>query len=200
MSRGTKIIIVIVGGLVLIGGIIWFIVAQFYTPSAPAPVANTNTNAPAGSLGSSTGTPNGGTTVLTPPPVPAQAPVATVDRTAVQLLAVNFAERVGSYSNQSDFSNFADLEPVVSAEVYSYMQGDYRAGLAKTLPPSTDYYGVTAKVVDVTALDNDDQTGEATLSVQRTESGTVTKTGYAILELKVSKTTAGWIVSNFKWH
>ncbi len=199
MDRSTKIIILIVGGVIVIG-IILFFVFRPQPGAVPTPAANTN--APRGGLPGTPGATGLPGTEVPTAPTPTPAPELTgiaKDRSIVQNLSTTFAERLGSYSNQGGLTNLNDLETVSTPEVYAYLQGTYRAGIEKKLPPADSYYGVMATVISVNFNDLDESSARVDVQLQNAESGTMTKTTYATLALRFTKQNDTWLVSRLDW-
>ncbi|HLD18169.1 MAG TPA: hypothetical protein VJB99_03805 [Patescibacteria group bacterium] len=118
----------------------------------------------------------------------------------LQALAKTFAERYGSYSNESAFANLTDVLPLMSQR--------FRAETEKMLAtsiPSTAFYGVTTRVLAVSIETMDDSSGIAQTSIhtQREETtGTVQNvvTIYQILTLDFVKENSTWKVDRARWQ
>jgi len=80
-------------------------------------------------------------------------------------MAASFAERFGSYSNQSNFNNIVDLKLFMSEEMKewadSYVSGQRGKPIASDI-----YYGITTKAVAREIREYDDDAGKASVFVQ----------------------------------
>ncbi|MDD2680548.1 MAG: hypothetical protein PHE20_00410 [Patescibacteria group bacterium] len=85
-------------------------------------------------------------------------------------LASAFAERLGSYSNQSNYSNFEDLNIFMTASMRDWAK-NYVENTRRDNPYNGTYYGVTTKAVSTEVVDfNDAQSSaEVVVSTQRRE-------------------------------
>jgi hypothetical protein len=192
MSRGTKITLLIVGGVMAIGLIVYFVfVPLFYTGQPTASNNDQNTNVPVLATNNSQPATN----------IPAPAEVsATVKQTAAaRIIAQTFAVRLATYTNQNGLSNLSDLRTLVTPAVWSYLDGEYRTTLAKTLPPKNDYYAATGTAVNVTIAMASDTEATATVTLQKVETGSVSKTSYVTLNLKLKLVQGAWLVSWLEW-
>jgi hypothetical protein len=198
MERRTKIILLVIVSVLIIMGIVLFLL-NIGRPGAPTPGAGTtNTNTTVG-LGTTPGTPPAPTgTEVVPPPPPATVSDDTKLRTGAQNLSVLFAERLGSFSNQSGLTNITDLKSVSTAELYNYLTGTYKTTLMGTLPPADKYYGVTSKVVGTNIDSIDSSSATVTVTMQRTESGTVSNVSTVTRVLTLTRSGDTWLVSRFK--
>jgi len=196
MSRGTKITLLIVGGVVVIGLIIYFIIVPVFTANAPAPSGNANNN-----LNSSLPATNNSKPVTnTPPPPPAEAAPEVQAASAAQTIARTFAERFATYTNRNGLVNLNDLEMISTPAVWSFIQGGYKTDLLKTLPSASSYYAMTSTALNVHVAPMSDDEISATVPMQRVESGSVSKTTYATLDLKLKKVGDAWLVSWEEWE
>lgn len=94
----------------------------------------------------------------------------TINSTDVAKIASSFAERLGSYSNQSNYSNFEDLNIFMTASMRSWAL-DYVDQMRKDNPYDGNYYGITTKAIATEVVKFDDEKGEAEIiiSTQRRE-------------------------------
>lgn len=127
-----KLVIALIVGSVLVIGIIIFVVVRLSGKD------------PAGS-GEPESTPF--TEPVTGSVIPA-VPPKDPDKQAAESLARFFVERIGSYSNQSNFQNLTDVESFMTARVRTWA-----AGLKKVASGETGYLGTTTKVLTVDLID-----------------------------------------------
>lgn len=87
-----------------------------------------------------------------------------VSKNELMRMAASFAERFGSYSNQSNFSNIIDLRMFMSSRMRQWAD-DYVAEHRKKNANNDIYYGITTKAIarEITAFD--DYIGRASVKV-----------------------------------
>src|SRR3989338_1671952 len=160
MSRRAKIIFIILIVVIALALILWWFLGR--APQASAPASN-----------------NGASTPVVPAVPVNPLPLGTAASSDKNLSAVAqsagaaqvaraFAERFGSYSNQSDFENIENLYPFMTERLRSTMQAQVlqeRAALDRNAP----YQGVTTRVVAVTVNSENNREALLTLSTQRTQ-------------------------------
>lgn len=117
-------------------------------------------------------------------------------------MAVAFAERFGSYSNQSNYENISDLQVFMSRKMRVWAD-EFIAQAKKNY--SAIYYGVTTSAVSAEVKKFDAGSGQAEILVktQRQES-TVTMsngaTSYQDLLLNFVKERNSWKVDSATWQ
>jgi len=196
MDRRTKLLILFAFGILSIVGILFFL----FRPTGESPPAPVNANTPVeGGLNVNAAPPPSANVNVAPPP-PREVTEADRNRSAAQIAATTFAERLGSYSSQNALSNFDDLEPLMVPLTYAYLQGSYRGEIEASFPEGGAYYGVTTRVVKATFVSFDAQSAQLKLNVQKAESGTVTQTSYPSLNVELTRTGSAWLVSRFEWE
>jgi len=89
----------------------------------------------------------------------------------IKILAVSFAERFGSFSNQAGYGNIKDLKVFMSQKMTVWAE-DYINNEIIKHPDTSAYYGITTKAIAEDAGQYNDQAGTAsvTVSTQRLES------------------------------
>ncbi len=142
----------------------------------------------------------------TPSPTPAPQPVPPPQRSAgegdLASIGLPFAERFGSYSNQSSYENLSDLLPFMTENFKKWAQGKVNEQLQKAYQPI--YQGVTTKALSYSMGIFNEQTGiaEMTVSTQRREmigSTANTKIYNQDVTLKFVKTDDIWLVDHAEW-
>jgi uncharacterized protein YpmS len=86
-------------------------------------------------------------------------------------IARPFAERFGSYSNQSDYRNIDDLKIFMTEKMKDWAD-DYVRGLRESSPIEQEFYGVTTKSLlepQILSFDLAGSKVEVSLTVQREE-------------------------------
>lgn len=79
-------------------------------------------------------------------------------------IATSFAERFGTYSNQSNFSNITSLKIFMSKEMKKWAD-QYISAQKKAAPDSAIYYGMNTKVAATETGDLDEGKGSANILV-----------------------------------
>ena len=192
MDRRAKLIFLFSGGVIAVAAILVFI---FWPNNAPTPAVNANVNTNAGALAPSANVNANVNTPSAPRPVSEAEKAATLPKT----IATVFAERFDSYSSQSNLKNLTDLESLVTADSYKFINTTYRTKIANTFPPGNAYLGVSARVVAVHQIAYGGNSADFDLSMQEVWSGTVTGTKYPTLEVRLEKDGDAWLVNYFKW-
>jgi len=197
MNRGTKIILLIIGGLVLIGLIVYFIVLPVFFSAQPAVKANANTNLNTGLKTSNT--PLNTNKPVTNVPLPKETEPVVQQAGAVRTIAITFAERLSTFTNQNNLSNLNDLKEITTPAVWKYISGEYKSGLLKNMPDSKTYYAVDGTALNTSIVPVNDEQVNATIQIQRSETGVVSQITYATLNLLLKKVDGAWIVARLDW-
>lgn len=118
-------------------------------------------------------------------------------------LAKAFAERFGSYSNQSNFNNITDLKIFMTEKMSEWADGKL-IEMRKNKPAYEIYFGVTTKAVatELVSFDNNSGKSEVVVSTQRRESsGTKgnTRNYYQDINIKFVKEDNVWRVDSATW-
>jgi hypothetical protein len=195
MSRGAKIIILIIGGLIVIGLVVYFIIIPALPAGTPSPKTNVNAK-----VNSNLPLTNTQPLVNNNVPPPAEVPEETKQVSSAKTVALSFAGRFATYSNQNGLANLGDLEAISTPAVWKYIQGDFKKNLLKTLPPASSYYAMTSTVLNTKVVPTSETEANASVSMQRVESGTVNKVSYGTLDLKLKKVGDSWLVSWEDWE
>jgi hypothetical protein len=120
-------------------------------------------------------------------------------------LAASFAERFGSYSNQSNHRNIYDTEIFMSKKMLVWASS-YLAEPAATSSISDAYYGITTKAIAKEVKDIDDSAGLATVLVhtrRQEASGTTGNVSRAFnqnIVIKLVKENNSWKVDSAVWQ
>lgn len=191
MNINKKALALIAGGLVVIAAIIYFVFVRDYTKTAP-PATETATQpevvAPV--------------TVESLSPVSGVAP-ATKEELAsqsAQRLALSFASRYGSSSNQSGFANLSDLEVFMTDAMIARTRAFVATELAKPTD-NTKYSGVTTTSVTADLTDSTPDAAQALVKTKRQETavdGSV-KNYDQSLRLTLKKVNDEWKVDSAEW-
>jgi len=149
--------------------------------------------------------PDDGTAIVTTLPepnigTPPTVPVRSTQEVSVETLTMTFTERYGSYSNEAEFQNLLDLEPLVT----SRFMAEINTLIATTTVE--DYYrAVTTRVISMNIIELDDAGGTATVNVttQREEaigSPLNSEVRYQTLVLDLVKQGGVWLVDDATWQ
>lgn len=200
MSKKIWGVIIIVLGLLIIAAIILFFF--FYKPAAPEPVAEQ----PVVSAVKTTATFE--STKEVKPAVTVQ-PVSPLKKAEVKSddltrMASAFAERLGSFSNQSDYGNLRDLQIFMTDGLKAWAQSYIETARLKKADTSI-YYGIVTKSIlsKVNQFDADLGKAEILVKTQRRESAGVTgnsSTFYQDIIIKYSREGNVWRVDGADWQ
>lgn len=175
-------VIFLLGLAVLVVAVVIFVIVRFTNGGDEKNAQNTE------------GTP------FTAPAGDAAAPVAPAkepDRQASESLARFFIERIGSYSNQSDFQNVDDVKPLMTARVQTWAEGLKKQGTA-----GGGYRGVTTKALSLEVIDwKSKQSAVMRVSTQRQEQqdGAADRVYYQDAEVNLVYQGDGWLVDGVYW-
>jgi len=127
---------------------------------------------------------------------------ASIDESLI-LVANSFVERFGSYSNQSDYANFADLDTFMSPSMNNWIPR-YIGQLTKENPDISIYYAIETKVISnqTTQMDEDNGTAEILIKTQRQEFKNDIKNPnifYQDIRLELEKMDNEWKVDGAYW-
>ncbi|MEI6835394.1 MAG: hypothetical protein WCK59_01040 [Candidatus Falkowbacteria bacterium] len=206
MENRKKIGILIIIAAILILAIIIIIFLQ--KTKSPVTSMTATTTTLGGNLGTSDNLPLAPTS--TPGDVPRNYQSYDISKEAPHKLNANdaaklsslFAERLGSFSNQSDYGNVTDLKIFMTATMKSWAD-KYVADL-RAQKYSGSYYGITTRALTTKVLSYDDKTGKARIEVsaERRESQ-ADILGVAYIQkmtLDLVKVNNEWLVDGAFWE
>jgi len=118
----------------------------------------------------------------------------------IETLTKTFAERYGSYSNESEFANIDDLETLMTSRLQAEM-----ASMVASAQLNDVYHGITTRVISMNVLELDELGGMSTVSVltQREEaigSPLNAEVRYQTLILELVKYAGMWKVDVATWE
>ncbi len=195
MNRGTKIILLAVCGAIALAAIFYFIFLPLFVAKTPEG-AGPDANLPASGLSNAPSAAAAGTENNPPPPKEVSPVVDQVS--AARSVTRTFAERLGTYTSDNGLVNLEDLRSISTPAVWKYVDGEYRKSVIAGMP-KTGYYSVTATVMNANVVAVSETEANATVLMQKVESGAVSATSYPVLELKLRKAEGGWAVSWLEW-
>lgn len=203
MNKRQKLsLAIILIGLLLIAAIIYFFFLK--GPLVPGAIVADPDLPPAGQL------PSVEESRVTPSDKPRNRIVYDISKEAehqinatdVAKIAEVFAERLGSYSNQSNYANYEDLNILMTATMRDWALS-YVNKMRADNPYDGSYYGITTKSVktEVKKFDNSEGVAEIIVSTQRRETGTTIseKTYIQDLRLTFVKENNQWLVDGAYW-
>lgn len=126
------------------------------------------------------------------------------NETDLKKRAKAFAERFGSYSNQSNYSNFSDLE-IFMTKSFADWAKSYVEQLRESAPSYEVYYGISTRALTTELISFNEITGQAEVNVltERSESsadgGDLEPYQQKIL-LKFNKLANDWLVDAAYWE
>lgn len=125
---------------------------------------------------------------VTPPKEP--------DRQAAEALARFFVERIGSYSNQSQFQNLDDVKPLMTLRVQAWAEG------LKKQDAAGGYRGITTKALALEVVTwNAKQSAVMRVSTQRQEErdDEAPRVYYQDAEINLIYQNDTWLVDGVYW-
>lgn len=134
-------------------------------------------------------------------PIPTQRSATEQELTR---LASAFAERYGSYSNQTDFENLESLYVFMTASLEKATQTFVAAERAKHRDTSI-YYGITARAVTVTVRSLDENKGTASFLVTTFRKETIGSNGNTTsfqqdVLIDMKKDGSAWKIDQATWQ
>lgn len=195
------IFIIIVGLLVLIA-IVYF---GFFKKAAPVientPVDTTiNGQLPSGSLATTTEL----VRAEAPNLDPAKEAPHKINASDVSKIGMAFAERFGSYSNQSSYGNFTDLKIFMTASMKDWAD-NYVADLKAKATNQAAYYGITTNALtnEIKSFNEAGGTAQIIISTKRQENTAAVNSSPAYvqkLDLDFKKVNGEWLVDRAYWE
>lgn len=130
-------------------------------------------------------------------------PKREADAEAVKKIAMSFAERFGSFSNHSNYSNLEDLKIFMTKNMGEWSDG-YLAAIRKEKSSTGEYYGVITKAVSASVSKFDNVQGQAEVLVitrrQETKGNNVGAYFDQQLVLKMAKEGGVWKADSASWQ
>ena len=204
MQQGSRqklgIFIVIIGLIILIA-IIYF---GFFKNTVPV-VNNTPVITPAsGNLPVTSEATTEAVRAYVPDLNPSKEAPHKINATDVSKIAMAFAERFGSFSNQSSYGNFTDLKIFMTANMKDWAD-KYVADLKAKATNQAVYYGITTNALTSEVKNYDEAGGNAQIivSTKRQESTATTSANAAYvqkLDLDFKKINNEWLVDRAYWE
>lgn len=202
-SKRNWIILLILLLLLVIGIVLYLYFIYFAQPAQPIENINQAANVNATQ---NTNTNNNTNTVSKLPPgfenLTPQEQEQQKKESEVLFFAMPFAERLGTYSNQSNFVNLDELEPLMTVAMNNWVQNTYKVDLQKKYA-AMKYYGIETKAISSDFNTIDESKAEVLVKTQRSEyqdSPTNPKIFYQDILLKLVKQDNAWKVDGAYWQ
>jgi len=127
-----------------------------------------------------------------------------VSETDLQKLAMSFSERLGSYSNQSNYGNFTDLKIFMTESMRNWADS-YVENLKEEPSASDNYYGVVTKALTSKVKDFNEERGTAEImvTVQKQENTATVKDNKSYLQnidISLVEANGEWLVDKAYWQ
>lgn len=190
MSRTTKIVLIVIVGLIVIAGIVVLII-KTSAPRVLSPEVREVTPVEKVSPKQINPTTNAW-------PAPTDAEKQTL---AIKNLAASFTERFGTYTNQSDYASIVELTNMMTKSMTDWTLNSYIPGLKKAHDPAGFFYRIITKAPSVVVSDLTSAKATATVATDRQEtSGTnPTKDYIQNMVLNFVKQGDQWLVDAAFW-
>jgi hypothetical protein len=131
--------------------------------------------------------------------VPVRVPEERGDE-SVKRLARLFAERFGTFSNQSRYEAFVDLRLVTTARFQRWLTEQYLPELQRRYPADR-YAGETTRALNVTVTRQARDSGVAEVVVQQeVTEGEASRVSYRTLVVEVVRQNGEWLVDVATWR
>ncbi len=194
------ILLILIGVIVIILIVYFGFIKSAPLPSLTTPTATTTAQLPTGTA--ATATPSDAPRNYQQYNVASEAPHQT-NATDLAKLAMAFASRFGSYSNQSDYGNFTDLKIFMTDNMAEWVDTYIVQLKAKDTGPG--YYGITTRAIsaDVKSFDDKAGTAQVTVLTERSESADTIGGGKAYaqnLDLTFKKVNGDWLADRAYWE
>ena len=191
-------ILIIILGLVLIGVIVYFVFFHDFDPQQKVVPVNISDNGQAVQLTDS----NNVQDFTQNNTVTDNLPLLTdreLSQEGVKQIAASFAERYGTWSNQSNSSNLVDLKLMMTKSMQVWADDNIIA--TQTNDDYQEYYGMTTKAIIVEAKSFTENKAVILVGTQRTENkaGQI-KTFNQNLQLDMVKSGQTWLVDGAYWQ
>ncbi|MDP2708489.1 MAG: hypothetical protein Q8O93_00335 [bacterium] len=201
MDRRIWGIIIVIASLAIIAGIVYLIFFYRFSPAA-APLSEQPAAEQAPAADPPAAEKPDRPAVSVAPAAPAKP--AEVGRNELVKMSSAFAERFGSYSNQSDYGNIRDLRIFMTAKLKTWAD-NYINDARSRQGDSAIYYGIITKAISGEAKQFDPDTGQAEILIktQRRESIGVSgnnATFYQDIIIKYEKENGAWLLDGIYWQ
>jgi len=139
--------------------------------------------------------------VIEPEAVIPEASDEQKEKAQLGQLASAFSERLGSYSNQSNYENLIDLKAFMSENLQKWADSQISNGRINA-GNSGPYFGLTTKALKTEMVSYDSEQAVFIVSTQRHEvvgADFNDRVYYQDIELEMIKDSGVWVVERFTW-
>ncbi|MBU0636625.1 MAG: hypothetical protein ABH818_03135 [Patescibacteria group bacterium] len=202
MNRKIVGVIIIITGLIFVIGIIYVI---FFHKFSQQEVVQTEQSPTSTQQIVTDEQPITAPVSVTTTPVTPLSKKTKVSQEDLERIATSFIERLGSYSNQSDYGNVRDLKIFMSADMQIWAD-NYIKQVQADHKQTAIYYGITTKAITTEVQRFDDKAGEAEILVksQRREATGTTANATAFYQDAIIKFVhekkGTWKVDSVSWQ
>jgi hypothetical protein len=196
--------------LILVGLLLLILIIYFGFSKKTPTVVPTGPTGPSTTTGQIPSGPSTGTTTPGDRPtnylkydLSQEAPHVT-NATDLEKIGMSLAERFGSYSNQSDYSNFTDLKIFMTDNMKAWVD-TYIIDLKKNSVAGAGYSGQETKALTAKTTSFDDKAGTALVIVTVERSASTDQIGggtpeIAKLDLTFKKINNDWLMDKAYWE
>lgn len=206
MDRKYIGFIIIILGLAMLALIVYFVFIHDFSSKMPVSELNNSAAPVQNNLGGSELPANN---IVKSQPITAKnnelTPVKVdIGEESLKQMAGSFAERFGSFSNQSNFENISDLKVFMTGKMASWAD-NYIAEMAAKREQTDIYYGITTTAVEKDLKSYSDSSGQAEILVktQRREATGATNNftvKYENILITFLKESNAWKVDSAQWQ
>ena len=203
MNKKYVGILIVVAGLLLLIGIIYIIFFHKFVPKEEMKTIEQEAAQSTSTLpregGQTVLQEQGGAVIKYTPPTESEKKQEDLKR-----MASAFAERFGSFSNQSNYGNIGDLKIFMTSKMRVWADNYVAEAIAKKNDASI-YYGITTKAVSMEIKKFDDAGGAAEVLVgtrRREATGTTDNASFFQQDILIifAKENGAWKVDNAFWQ
>ncbi|MFA5359853.1 MAG: hypothetical protein WC349_02750 [Patescibacteria group bacterium] len=202
MNKRILGIIIVIVALAIIAGIVYVIFFYKFSNSTEEPIVEQ----PAAGQQNTTLQPTSGQTdkATSTSQTITQVKKAEIQADDLVRMASAFAERFGSFSNQSDYGNIRDLQIFMTEKMKEWAE-NYISDARVKKTQTTIYYGIITKALSGQAKKFDSDIGQAEILVKtqrRESSGTSgnSLTFYQDILIKYIREQGVWRVDSVEWQ
>jgi len=190
LSRGKKIVIISVVGLLILALIIFLIL--YFKDKATAPIIDETAPPPKVEV-----------SVEDKGLLLAPMTQEEVQSASLKIVASMFAEKFGTFSSDSDYVGLQELLPLTTSGLSTWIQGTYIPKLRIDHDPRGYFYRITAQSPVVNIMTLTEKSAKVEVTVQREENSGADATMLSFLQkltLEMIKIGDNWYVDGAYWQ
>jgi len=201
-NRKTIGLLLIFLGLIIIAAIVYFLLMKKTATQSPLTSAGTSTGQLPAGTETGTTTPSDQPRNYTQYDISKEA-IHAVNATDLAQRSRSYAERLGSYSTQSEYGNFTDLKVYMTASMQAW--ADRYVEDQKASAKSGSYYGIETKALTTEIKSFDDKAGTAEIVVTTERRESTEKIGggepfQQKLDINFLKINGEWLIDAAYWE